>query len=686
MGIVTQFFARHLLFWLAAVGMFVDGAAATAQQPQNNLSALPILGRKVSSVQCQTVTDETVNLPAAIGQGATVVCFLGNDCPMARLYFVRLNAVAAKYRERGVQVVGINSNPQDTAQAIREKINEFGIEFPIVKDSSQGLLDRFSATRTPEVFLLDDGGVIRYHGRIDDQYLPGVSRSNPTRRDLEIALDELLAGQPITVPETQFSGCLIGRIKATSEGGAVVTFTKDVARVLRTHCVECHQPGDIAPFSLVDYEEARGWADMMVEVIDAGTMPPWHASPDHGDFKNERRMPEEDKQILRDWLAAGSPFGAASDDLPPLPSERTGWNLPRTPDLVIPMSSRPFNVPKEGTIDYQYYVVDPGFKEGKWIVGAEIIPGDRSVVHHSIVFIRPPDGVDVVGLGWLAAYVPGYRPSPYPAGHGRWIPAGSKLVFQQHYTPNGRAASDITKIGLVFGDPAAIDHEVFTLMGINQEFEIPPGASDYQVQGRIPYLPRDAKLLGISPHMHYRGKAFRMVGHATTGAEILLDVPRYDFNWQHLYELRTPRPLADFEWIEFMCSYDNSSANRANPDPSQLVTWGDQSWEEMAVVYMDVARPIKGTSTAPRSRQAVKPRLSDDTISARERELAREFVDDFMARFDPRGTGKIPLRILPDALQRFGGLDRNGDKFVTRDEVEARAREHFQWWEERNRD
>lgn len=682
---MIRFPSRHLLFWLVAVGAFAGGISGMAQEPKQQ-SALPILGRKIASMDVVSVTGQTVNLAPSSGREATIVCFLGNDCPMAKLYFVKLNEMASAYRDRGVHVIGINSNPQDAPQAIRERIDEFGIEFPIVKDSSQDLLARFSATRTPEAFLLDAGGVIRYHGRIDDQYSPGVSRPNPTRRDLEIALDELLSGQPITVAATPFSGCLIGRIKKPVADSPTVTFTKDVARVLRTHCVECHRPGDIAPFSLVDYEEARGWADMIVEVVDAGTMPPWHAHPDHGDFKNERRMPEEDKQILRDWLAAGAPYGATSDSLPPLPNERTGWNLPRTPDLVIPMSSRPFNVPKEGTIDYQYYVVDPGFKEGKWIVGAEIIPGDRSVVHHSIVFIRPPDGVDVVGLGWLAAYVPGYRPSPYPAGHGRWIPAGSKLVFQQHYTPNGREASDITKIGLVFGDPAEIDHEMFTLMGINQEFEIPPGSSDHQVAGRLPYLPRDAKLLGISPHMHYRGKAFRLVGQASTGSEILLDVPRYDFNWQHLYELRNPRPLADFERIEFLCTYDNSAANPANPDPSQLVTWGDQSWEEMAVVYMDVARPIDGTNRAPRWRQGATSSPSVDRFSARERELADEFVADFMARFDPRGTGKIPLRNLPDAVQRFGRLDRNGDKFVTRDEVDARAREHFQWWEERNRE
>lgn len=659
--------------------------------------ALPqeVLVRTVPPWQGTTVQGDLISLAARESDDdqsteLTIVCFLGNDCPMARLYVTRLNEIAQRYQDQNVRVIGINSNPQDSIVSIRKTIADLEIAFPIVKDGNQNLLEQFSATRTPEVFLLDSQAVIRYHGRIDDQYLPGIVRPTANRPDLELAIQQLLAGEQVEVPQTEFAGCLIGRLNRTSAAddgspGADVTFSQDVAPVLQRHCIECHRDNDIAPFSLVDFQDALGWADMIVEVVDSGFMPPWHANPQHGDFVNQRLMPEQDKQILRDWLAAGTPAGNL-DKLPSPSEPAKEWSLPREPDLVVSMSTRPFPVPASGAVDYQYYVVDPGLKEGRWIVGAEIIPGNRSVVHHSIVFIRPPDGENVDGLGWLAAYVPGQRPSPYPPGHGRWIPAGSKLVFQQHYTPNGRAQEDITKIGLTFADADEIDHQIFTLMGINQEFEIPPYAFDHLVNGSIGYLPKQGKLLGISPHMHYRGRSFRLIGHREDESEVLLDVDRYDFNWQHLYELRHPRPLSDFQKIDFECTFDNSVANRANPDASQLVTWGDQSWEEMAVVYMDVSQPLQSQAadTAPATQVAAETEHDPDAhYSDAERQMAREFVDDFFQRFDPQGTGQIPLSRLPEAMRRFGDLDLNRDKVITRDEIEFHARQRFEWFEER---
>jgi peroxiredoxin len=668
-----------LVIWIVIVVQGFEPSFA-----QDNTHRTNLVGRVIGGLSASSLDGTSIEIEKSKIQPITVVCFLGNDCPMAKLYVNRLNEIArrlANDRQQKVSFIGINSNPQDSLDSVRGFVKEFGVEFPFVKDDSQKLMQQFGATRTPEVFVLDESLRVRYHGRVDDQYAPGVKKSAATRNDLEIAIEELLAGKDVTVSETEFLGCLIGKAQRVSSDESPLTF-RDAAVVLNRHCTECHRDNDIAPFALVNYEDLRGWADMIVEVVDSGRMPPWHANPEHGEFVNARLMPEEDKQVLRDWLAAGTPRGELND-LPAPPEPSTGWNLPRQPDLIVPMSTRPFIVPKTGTVDYQYYVADPGLKEGRWIVGAEIIPGNRNVVHHSIVFIRPPDGEDVAGLGWLAAYVPGQRPSPYPPGHGRWIPAGSKFVFQQHYTPNGVEQADTTQIGLIFAESHEIDHQIYTLMGINQEFEIPPHAKSHEVAGRIPYLSRQGRLLGISPHMHYRGSAFQLVGHSENGSEVLLDVPRYDFNWQHLYELKSPRPLSDFQRIDFTCTFDNSEANRANPDPTQLVTWGDQSWEEMAVVYMDVSEPLDRQPSPEEQTRRVAVRDPDAHYSAREREMARAFVDDFFARFDPQGTGKIPLSSLPEAMRRFGGLDTNGDKMITRDEVEQQARLRFEWFEER---
>ena len=665
--------------FLPAVLAFATLLWSALPSPAHGQATTAPAERKIEPFTASSIQGEAVELKVSDQPSLTVVAFLGNDCPLAKLYAPRLGELAAKYGARGVRVIGINSNRQDSPSQIEAAIKELQITFPIIKDVGRKLADAFEASRTPEIFLLDQSLIVRYHGRVDDQYQPGIARTEPKRRDLELAIEELLAGKSVSVPETNFFGCLIGReVEPTSNTS--VTFTGEVYRVLRENCLECHREGDIGPFSLTDYEDARGWGDMIVEVINSGFMPPWHANPAHGEFANQRLMPEVDKQILRDWVAAGAPRGPDAE-LPAIPPATSAWRLPRDPDLVVEMSTQPFTIPATGTVDYQYFVVDPVLKEDCWVVGAEVIPGNRSVVHHSIVFVRPPDGEASPGMGWLAAYVPGQRPLPYPAGHGRRIPAGSKFVFQQHYTPNGREQTDVTKIGLIFAADSEIDHELFTLMAMNQEFEIPPHADSHPVAGKVPFLPPGATLLSFSPHMHYRGKSFRLVGQKGERSEVLLDVPRYDFNWQHNYELKSPRPLGDFERIEFEARFDNSAANPANPDPTQTVSWGDQTWEEMAVVFFDATMP-RGGST-PRMGRGQPSATTPPEYSAAEQAAAKEFIDDFFRRFDPQGKGSIPRENLPQAIRRFVRLDQDNDGKITREELEPAAKERFQFQDER---
>src|SRR5581483_5875234 len=203
------------------------------------------------------------------------------------------------------------------------------------------------------------------------------------------------------------------------------------------------------------------------------------------------------------------------------------------------------------TVEYQYFVVDPHVDEDRWVCAAQVIPGSRATVHHCIVFIRPPDGSDVRGVGYLTGYVPGQRSFTLPTGYARKLPAGSKLVFQMHYTPNGIDQDDLTQIGINFLDESDVTHEVFTLIGINQDFEIPPQTADFAVHSAVEWFPRRAELLAIVPHMHVRGKAFEARSRVDGKSHVLLDVPRYDFNWQHVYELSEPLPLKQIEKLEF---------------------------------------------------------------------------------------------------------------------------------------
>lgn len=612
---------------------------------------------------------QVVELSAAPSAQFTVVCFLGAECPLARLYGPRLNALADEFAARGVRLIGIASNRQDSLDDLRTYVEEHQIAFPIGKDYQNVVADQFGAQRTPEVFVIDAALTIRYRGRIDDQYKPGLSRARPTRQDLRVALDELLVGTPVSQPITEPTGCLIGRARTmvtpleTSNG---ITFANHVSRVLNKHCVECHRAGEIGPFALTDYDEVVGWADTMLETIDDGRMPPWHTSDEHGAFANARHMPAADKQILRDWVAAGAPFGNP-DDLPDLPAAVAGWQLPREPDLVLEMRPRPYTVPATGTVDYQYFVVDPGFTEDKWITAAQLIPGSRAVVHHAICFVRPPDGSRFRGVGWLTAYVPGQRSVAMPPGAARRIPAGSKLVFQMHYTPNGAAQEDLTKIGILFGRDEDVTHEVFTVVAIDQEFEIPPHAPHHAVSATVARLPAAGQLFAIIPHMHVRGKSFRLTSQSGDAEQILLDVPRYDFNWQHSYYLAEPLPLSSVDAITMTATFDNSAANPTNPDPSQYVTWGDQTWQEMAIAFLAVAEPRSAAGRSQRDGPAANP--ADKTAAA------EAFVASFLRRFDTNRDGTVERDEPPLSFQRFGfeQFDKDRDGVLTSSEIRRAA-------------
>ncbi len=674
----------------------------------NDSADMGSVGRRMDAFSLPDLENRPITIEPSDAVNATVVCFLGIECPLAKLYASRLSAMSRALSTKGVRFVAVDSNRQDTLPEIRTFASKYPLRFPLLKDYGNAIADQFQAERTPEVFVLDRAFVVRYQGRIDNQYEPGISRPKPTTHALRTAIDQLIAGQSVSVPRTRPEGCLIGRVRpsatpstsATDGTAPSVTYCKDIAPMLQTHCVSCHRSGEIGPFVLDDYDEVVGWADMMLEVIEQRRMPPWHANPEFGTFRNARHMPESDIQRLRDWIATGTAYGDA-DDLPDPPEHVTGWRLPGTPDVVVSMGERPFQVPAEGTVDYQYFVVDPGFKEDKWVTAAEVVPGDSTVVHHSIVFVRPPDGEAMRGFGWLGAYVPGQQCAVYPMGVGQRIPAGSKLVFQQHYTPNGRPAEDLTRIGLIFGEESEITNQTYTLLGIDQKFEIPPHAKQTVVTCRVRHMPKHGKLLAISPHMHLRGKSFRLTRHQGQQSQILLDVPNYDFNWQHAYQLVKPMDLETIDELACEFVFDNSPANPFNPNPNEFVMWGDQTDEEMAVAFFQVSEPrhTPSPTSHPTASDVVasgdSARASDSNANADEpsdppkteeqkqaqterRKRLAATVDAMIESFDANGDGQVSKSETPWIFRRyqFGNLDSNHDAILTREEIEQAAQWH----------
>ncbi len=350
-------------------------------------------------------------------------------------------------------------------------------------------------------------------------------------------------------------GMAAGGAKSTQ-----VTFTKDVAPILLNRCVECHRPGEVAPMSLLTYQDVRPWAKSIKEKVLEHSMPPWFADPQYGEFENDRRLPQKEIDTLVAWVNAGAPKGVS--------------------------------VPAEGVVPYKYFTVPTNFTEDKWIQGVELRSGNRGVVHHIIAFVLEP-GQKGTGEGptgnVLGGTAPGDPPTKYPDGMAKFLKAGSKLVLQMHYTPNGEPAKDRSSVGIFFAK-APVKKTARTGTAMNARFVIPPGDPNYEVKSGWT-AKEDVHLFAFMPHMHVRGKDFTFTAVYPDGrSEIVVRVPKYDFNWQLAYRLKRPLALPKGSRIECVAHFDNSASNKYNPDPAKEVRWGDQTWEEMMIGWFSYTR------------------------------------------------------------------------------------------------
>jgi hypothetical protein len=390
------------------------------------------------------------------------------------------------------------------------------------------------------------------------------------------------------------------------------TFYKNVLPILQNHCQSCHRAGEIAPMPLETYEQAKSWAAAIKLAVDSRSMPPWFADPRYGRFSNDPSLTQEQIAAITKWVDAGAPAGSSKDAPPPKQWPR-GWRIPQ-PDKVVPMA-QPVAIPASGDIEYTYEIVPTGFTQDMWVQMSEIRPSSPEHIHHAVVYIRPPNSnwlrgapvaVPFVTSGFkdpklraeahetttdmLLVYAPGSEPDRWQNGMAKFIPAGSDLVFQMHYTANRHAASDQTSVGMVFAREKP-KQRVLTLQLTNHTFVIPPREDDYRVEVSGT-LPNDCTLLSFFPHMHLRGKRFEynILNPDGSVQETLLRV-EYHFHWQLSYKLAQPRFLKAGTRLQAVAWYDNSDENPHNPDPNVEVRWGGQTYEEMMVGFFDVAVP-----------------------------------------------------------------------------------------------
>lgn len=412
---------------------------------------------------------------------------------------------------------------------------------------------------------------------------------------------------------------LSGLFAQSPRAASSPTFYRDVQPILQNRCQSCHRDGGIAPMPFETYEETQPFAGMIRRATQEKSMPPWFADPNVGRFSNDPSLTPAEIGTLAAWAEAKSPAGEAKDAPPPRHWTES-WSIPK-PDLILKMQ-RAVPLPASGDIEYTYEIVPTNFREDRWVQVAEVLPVLRSNVHHAVVYVRPPDsnwlrrapvGVpftastltdpeDRRGAHWtdsdvLLVYAPGSSPDAWPERMAKFIPAGSDLIFQMHYTANGHAASDQTSIGLTFSKSVP-EQRVLTLQLTNDHFVIPPGAPDYRVESRGT-LPNDCTLLSFFPHMHLRGKRFEYnLIRKKTGTddkpqieiEPLLRV-NYHFHWQMSYKLTEPKLLRSGTELQAVAWYDNSKGNPHNPDADAEVRWGDQTYDEMMVGFFDVAVP-----------------------------------------------------------------------------------------------
>jgi hypothetical protein len=549
-----------------------------------------------------------------------VLFFTSFGCPMARQYVPKLKAVSHEAKAKGVDIWLVNSSPQDdpadtvVEMFARSRRNNLAPEtaladpdalrsevlrgvvgtLPILRDDRQLVARQFGVTRTCEVIAIDmKNKRIFYRGAMDDQLAEGAQKPAAKENYLLNAVEEFLAGKPITTPSTPVHGC---RITFESEPASKeISYNNEIAPILQKNCVGCHSPGQIGPFAMSSYKKVKGWSAMIEEVLLDRRMPPWHADPHFGKFANDRALAASEEHALLNWIHQGCPRGNSNDPLTNTEPPAVTWKLGK-PDFIVSLPERQ-EIPATGTLKYLYLDSDFEMPQDAWLRAAVCRADNTKVVHHIIVRVRYPDDYkDAPPEAFLfTTWVPGLAQSEFPAGTGMFLPKGARFNFEVHYTTNGEEQTDRSEMGLYLAkEPPARRLEVRATE--TRDFELAPGMADTQHFCHYCFK-RDTLIYDLSPHMHLRGSWFKFQllypdGHRET----MLSVPNYDFNWQTSYRLAEPKRVPAGTWMLCTGGHDNSVKNANNPDPTKTVRWGLQSWDEMFMGFMTVAELSTGTA------------------------------------------------------------------------------------------
>ena len=535
--------------------------------------------------------------------------FVSTECPVSNGYIKTLNELHAKLGKsgKGAEFFGVVSDPTVTRTQAVKHFAEFKAEFPVLFDASGLLAQALKPSHVPEAFVLDRDGKLVYRGAIDNSW-EAIGRRRPKAENeyLADAINSACDGKPVTIAETKPVGCLFETPPQGDERSAV-TYSRDIAPIIQTRCLNCHREGQVAPFALDDYHQTAKRAEQILQVTQDRIMPPWIPSPGHDKFVAERWLTDRELELFKTWAESGRARGDDAD-LPPAPKFAEGWRLGQ-PDLIVKMVE-PFSVPADGPDLLQNFVIPISIAEDKLVAAIEFHPGNKRVCHHSVLFLddsgaarkldkaTPEPGYANFGgpgflpSGALGGWSVGNTPRPLPNGMGRYLKRGSDLVVQMHYHPTGKQETDQSEIGLYFvkkpvaeslKEPAKL---VGSIWMANYEMDIAAGTKDY-LRSTSYTLPRDVIMVGVVPHMHLLGKAMKVTATLPDKTEkTLIDIKNWNYNWQDEYYYERPFKLPEGTRLDVEAVFDNSADNPSNPSsPPKRVTWGDGTKDEMLFCF-----------------------------------------------------------------------------------------------------
>ncbi|MFT3879949.1 MAG: redoxin family protein [Gemmatales bacterium] len=536
------------------------------------------VGTKISNITFKDIRYLPRSLDDFKEKKAFVLVFVDKSCPVAQKYLPVLQEMETQFGSKGVQFIAVNPSPDDSILEMSAQAVSLNMKFPFVKDFGGKAAKVLGVERVPTVVILNDQRVIVYRGRVDDAVRLGGTRAEPTRKDLQVALDEVLAGKTVTTPETVVDGCVITFMEEGTDAKPV-NFAEHVEPIIRKHCMDCHKVGTVAPFALLNYDQVKAKAATIAEVVREERMPPWYGHGEINPFANKRGLTDKEKETVIAWVKQGKPSGDLSK-VPEVPADfkqPTEWIIGK-PDLVLSTGS--YDLPASGDIDYKYAILPYVFTEDTWVQDIQIKPENNKNVHHANLayFVM---GEKFNMNNFLTGYVPGGIPMQLEPGVGIKIAKGSVLGLQIHFVSTGKPDKGKVSVGLKFAKGELKKQLRFHLF-VDNHFAIPPEATAFPVSAKWT-VPDDIIGVGLFTHMHVRGKDMTFYSaKPNKEKEQLLMVPNYSFEWQIGYAW--PVGAVKFpQGTKFECiaHFDNSTFNPYNPNPKATVREGQQTHQEM---------------------------------------------------------------------------------------------------------